>query len=293
MNPDFGGILGAIADRGLKSQVAGPKDYYDEEGLLVCGVCKKHRQMMKEFPAPTPGDPERIVRRKVACLCDCEEAAERAEAKREKQRRDMELVNKLKDASLMDSRFSSASFASYEITPQNDKILKLCRRYVGKFDEMIQNNQGLLFYGDVGTGKSYTAACIANELLKRRVPVVMTSLIKLIEIIQRGESQETVILNRMNQAKLVIFDDLGAERSTDYALERIYSIIDARYRRRLPMILTTNLTLKQMKEERDLRYSRIYDRIFECCYPVKFAGVSFRKRSANQRFEQMKKLLDD
>ncbi len=121
----------------------------------------------------------------------------------------------------------------------------------------------------------------------------MTSLVKLLELIQGGDERESDILMRLNHARLVIFDDLGAERSTDYALEKIYNIIDSRYRRKRPMILTTNLTIEEMKEEIDRRYSRIYDRIFEICHPMQFVGQSWRKKMASQRFQEMERLLGD
>ena len=97
----------------------------------------------------------------------------------------------------------------------------------------------------------------------------------------------------MNRAKLVIFDDLGAERNTDYALEKIYNIIDSRYRKNLPMILTTNLTIDEMQQETDMRYKRIYDRIFEVCYPMQFTGPSWRQKEAFNRFNDMEKLLNE
>ena len=101
------------------------------------------------------------------------------------------------------------------------------------------------------------------------------------------------LVNRLMRAELLVLDDLGAERGTDFALEKVYDIIDSRYRLHRPMILTTNLTLDEMKGTRDIRYSRIYDRIFEVCYPVKFTGVSYRKAEANKRYTQMKKLLEE
>lgn len=113
--------------------------------------------------------------------------------------------------------------------------------------------------------------------MEKGVPVVMTSFVKLLEIIQ-STGQESTILSNLNSAQLIIFDDLGAERGTDYTLEKVYNIVDSRYRKRLPMILTTNLTIEQMKDEQDIRYSRIYDRIFESCYPMQFTGPSWRKK---------------
>ena len=83
-----------------------------------------------------------------------------------------------------------------------------------------------------------------------------------------------------------------AHRMQDFALEKVYNIVDSRYRARLPMILTTNLELSDMQRASDIRYSRIYDRIFEVCYPVRFTGSSFRKLEAKKRFDEMKSFLE-
>ena len=85
---------------------------------------------------------------------------------------------------------------------------------------------------------------------------------------------------------------MGAERGTDYAIEKVYDIIDSRYRSNKPVILTTKLTIEQMKSCDDIRYSRIYDRIFEMCYPVKVNGFSWRKKEAVSRYGVAKKLLE-
>ena len=90
---------------------------------------------------------------------------------------------------------------------------------------------------------------------------------------------------------LLILDDLGAERSTDYALEQVYNIVDSRYRAGLPVIYTTNLTLEELKNPADMRYARIYDRVLEKCFPVEFRGVSRRKHGARQGFDDMMALL--
>ena len=215
-----------------------------------------------------------------------------AEKQAEQNKKDIERVARLKKASLMDEKLREASFDSFQVTKYNARNLKLCRRYAEAFDEMVSKNQGLIFWGSVGTGKSFAAACIANHLLNRGVPVMMTSLVKLLELIQGGEEKESDISARMNSAKLVIVDDLGAERNTDYALEKTYNIIDSRYRRKLPRLLTTILTIDEMKDEEDRRHSRIYDRIFETCYSMQCTGPSWRKKEASRRFTEMEKLFD-
>lgn len=287
------GFMENIAAKGSKNQVRNPGDYEDEEGLLVCGVCGEQRQKFIDFAAPTEDDPNHTKKLKVATMCRCEREVEERRKREKQNEEDMERIRKLKKASLMDEKLSGATFRNFKPTKYNARNLKLCQRYAEKFDLMLEKNQGLLFWGDVGTGKSFAAACIANYLLERKIPVIMTSFVKLLEVIQASREEEPAILNRLGYAKLVIFDDLGAERGTDYALEKVYNIIDSRYRKSLPMILTTNLTIEEMKRDMDIRYSRIYDRIFEICYPMQFTGPSWRKTEASRRFDEMKKLLEE
>lgn len=109
----------------------------------------------------------------------------------------------------------------------------------------------------------------------------------------KNPDEEERIMAGLNAAKLLIIDDLGAERSTDYALEKVYNIIDSRYLSGKPLILTTNMTLKDMQESEDIRYRRIYDRIFEMCFPVRFAGRSWREKAASKRFDAMKNLMEE
>lgn len=146
---------------------------------------------------------------------------------------------------------------------------------------------------NLGTGKSFAAACIGNHVMSCLRPVVMTSFVKILQqfsSFKNGDEEE--LIDRLTEPDLLILDDLGAERNTDFALEKVYNVIDSRYRSRKPIILTTNLTLKEMKENTDIRYARIYDRVFEMCYPIKFEGSSRRRIEAKERFDKMKSFLE-
>ena len=264
-------------------------DYLDDEGLLVCGKCHTRRQKIIQIPGAVSTERHEL---KVMVQCRCRREADEAQKRRWQMEKEMDAVKSLKAKSLMDDRLVGAVFSSFQVTRHNAQNLKLCRRYAERFEEMMRKNQGLLFYGNVGTGKTYAAACIANFLLERRTSVVMTSFVKLLDTMQKTRDDDQILIGRLNQARLLIIDDLGAERGTEYALEKVYDIIDSRYRARLPIILTTNLTLEEMKRATDTRYARIYDRIFELCYPVMFAGPSWRKVAANRRFEEMKTFLE-
>lgn len=289
-----GDILNRVIKRAEANNPLEVGDYLDDEGFIVCGKCRTRRQVEIDMPDlnTKPFDPTRKIRTKVPISCRCRAEKQRQEELRQQQDKEMQAIESLKKQSLMDERLRDACFDNFQKTKDNAYNLKLCLRYAMHFDEMLEKNQGLLFYGGVGTGKTFAAACIANHLLGQRVPVVMTSFVKLLEAMQGFKEDDCAMIARLNRAKLLIIDDLGAERSTDFALEKVYNIVDSRYRARLPIILTTNLTMAEMKETMDMRYTRIYDRIFELCYPMQFKGQSWRKTEAARRFDEMKSFLE-
>lgn len=291
------GVSGALGGLMAQAQRAGQPengDYYDSEGFLVCGKCHTRRQVEVNMPdlKAVPFDPKKKVRVKMPVSCRCRAERRYQEEQMLQQDKDMRAMEALKRQSLMDERLRDVSFDSFRKTNDNAYNLKLCLRYANHFDEMLTKNQGLLFYGGVGTGKTFAAACIANHLLNQRIPVIMTSFVKLLESMQGFSEDDSALIARLNRAKLLIIDDLGAERSTDYALEKVYDIVDSRYRAKLPIILTTNLSMTELKESTDIRYTRIYDRIFEMCYPMQFKGQSWRKVEAARRFDAMKNFLE-
>ncbi len=290
MAENFFPIMQNIAANGLAKQVRNPGDFYDDDGFLCCGKCGERRQKMRPFPNPTPDHMTELMVA-VDCLCEREAAAEKERLK--KAQEDLDRMKKLRAVSLMEKRFEDAAFGVFKINKYNERNLRLCQRYVDKFDQMAEKNQGLLFWGDVGTGKSFAAACIANALLQNIVPVIMTSFTAINKALDSDSSKMDEIIAQMRAAKLVIFDDLGAERDTDTSIERVYHIIDSRYRMKLPMIITTNLSLDQMKSEDDVRLQRIYDRVFEACFPMQFTGPSWRRRSAAKSWTEMSQLLEE
>lgn len=261
-----------------------PEDYIGEDGLLYCGVCHKRKQYRVQF-----GEKEMVV----PVICKCRQDELNRKKEEDEKNRQMQAVEALKALSLMSDKFKTATFETYIRRPENEKPYRVARNYVDRFDEMYKQNQGLLLYGPVGTGKSYTAACIANALLSKRISVIMTSFVKILQEIQGNGMDEGKYISRLDNARLLIIDDLGAERNTDYALEKVYNVVDSRVRSNKPMILTTNLTLDYMKDPQDIRYTRIYDRIFETCYPLQMTGRSFRLDEGNKRFVKMRDLLED
>ena len=170
--------------------------------------------------------------------------------------------------------------------------VQYARRYVGHFAEFQKNGQGLLFWGNVGTGKTFLAGCIANALMEKNIPVLMTSFPKLLNALgglYSGEKNE--YLKSLNQYRLLIIDDLGVERDTPYVLETVYLVIDERYKSGKSFIITINLSLEELRNPADLEHGRIYDRIMERCVPVAFSGKNYRIGRGRANMENASDIL--
>ena len=103
---------------------------------------------------------------------------------------------------------------------------------------MRSENLGLLLWGGVGTGKSFLAGCIANALVEQEVPVRMTNFARILNELNGSFSGRNEVIDKLCRYPLLIIDDFGMERGTEYALEQIYSIVDSRYRSQKPLIVT-------------------------------------------------------
>ena len=258
------------------------KEICGEDGLWRCSVCGAVTRRSVEF----------LGKRDFRIRCPCQKAEDAKEAELERQEAEAKAARELRKMSMMDEKLKDASFSTFVEDAENRKAYRAAVRYVEKFGEMLKTGQGLMFYGPVGTGKSYTAAMIANELMDRKHPVVMTSFVKLLDRLSRFDTADEDYIAQLNRADLLFIDELGAQRGTDTAVEKVYNIVDSRYRSCKPLILTTNLELSEIKGEQDIRYVRIYDRILEMCYPIPMKGLSWRKREAARRFYSMKEALE-
>lgn len=277
---DLTGVL-PITESGTERLAEG--DRIGEDGLVYCGKCGSRKQLRVKF-----GDKAHVVR----CVCKCESKEMEEKKRQEEYEEQMRRINRLKEASMMDKKYREVTFEKYEVREENKKVFEMAKKYADRFQDMYKKNQGLLLYGPVGTGKSFTAACIGNYLLNNAKPVIMTSFVKILQDIWEND-REAEYITILNSASLLIIDDLGTERETDYALEKVYNIIDSRARANKPMIITSNLELNDMMECEDIRKKRIYDRILECCYPMYVGGKSFRMMKAAQRFDEMKDFLEE
>ena len=190
--------------------------------------------------------------------------------------------------------FTDPAMREWTFANDNGKCpqMKHARFYVEHWDTMQEENIGYLLWGGVGTGKSYFAGCIANALMEQEVAVRMTNFALILNDLTASFEGRNEYISRLCRAPLLILDDFGMERGTEYGLEQVYNVIDSRYRSRRPLIVTTNLSLQDLQHPQDTAHARIYDRLLEMCAPIRFSGENFRKVTAQDKLARLKNLME-
>lgn len=277
---NLNGYIDGIEKKAADSIKAEQGDYFGDDGLLMCGKCNTPKQTRVKLFGRV---------RTPFCLCKCAaEARDREEAERQR----IEFERKTKEyrrVGFPESEMSEWTFENAD--GSNEKIMSAMKNYVANFGELRQQGKGLLLFGTVGTGKSYAAACIANALIDKGYPVLMTNFARIANTVQGLFEGRQEYYDSLNRFPLLILDDLSAERKTEYMQEIVFNVIDSRYRAGLPLIVTTNLTSEELKHPSDISYQRTFSRLLEMCLPVKVEGKDKRLEKLKSDIQPMKDLL--
>ncbi len=258
---------------------------YEEDGFLICGKCHTRKQMDSVLPASIHV-PEEIVRINVMCECATREFERQKEY--EKQRANEQRVRDFRNDGMRLRAYINATFETDD--KKNPIVTDACRRYVKNWQDMKQKAIGMIFCGDVGVGKTFYAAMVANALIDKRVRVCM---ITTSDYLSMSFDERSTFLAAIRRYRVYVLDDFGAERSTTYAEEQMKLLIDAIYNSKRILIVTTNLSLMELEDKhRAMEERRIYGRVLErCSTRVIVEGPSRRPEKAIQRIEIAKKIL--
>ncbi len=186
-------------------------------------------------------------------------------------------------------KFRGVSFERPPIAELSPPLIAAVRRYVGTIDEQLDAGRGLWFMGDVGTGKTSLAMLVSQAALAAGRSVAIYSLPRLVAEIRRtydegSRHSDVELLDRLAAVDLLHVDDVGAERTSEWVLEQVYSIVNARYEDEKSMVITTNITDREALEEQIT--PRTVSRLTEMCEEIPVFGEDRRldarleKRSA-------------
>ena len=267
----------------MTAAVPEPEDYTGEDGLLYCGKCRKPKE------AYFPEGKTLFGRDRHPAECDCQRAAREEREAAKKRRAHRDIVDRLKQRGFTNQSMQEWTFANDNgYTPQ----MKYAHAYVDEWEAMKADNIGYLLWGSCDSGKSYLAGCIANALMEKEVSVCMTNFSAILNDLTASFAGRNEYISRLCSFELLIVDDLGIERDTEYAHEHVYNVIDSRYRSGKPLIVTTNLPLEVLQHPKDTPHARIYSRVMEMCVPIRCTGRQNRKAAAQRKMERLKTLMN-
>lgn len=254
--------------------------YVGDDGLLYCSKCDGKRETVVSFLEKE---------RKVRCICTCQKEMLEAEEEARKNEERMQRIEALRKTGFQDGELVKWTF--YNDDGSQPEAMSAASKYVENFNLFKKDGQGLLLYGSVGTGKTYVAAAIANALVDKGIPAMVTNFARIANKLQESFSGRQAYLDSLNKFDLLVIDDLAAERKTEFMQEVVFNVIDSRYRSGLPMVITTNLSIEEITKATDVAEVRVYDRILEKCLPIEVKGRSHRRKKLKQEYDEMKELL--
>ena len=206
------------------------------------------------------------------------------EANRQLAKERQEKLQKILTESGLGKRFFKRKFDNFLVNNNNKEAFEQAKRYVEEFD----GSTGLMFVGGAGTGKTHLAAAIVNELVERGYKVMFGNSTDIIARMRKsfkeGES-DIDIISKITDVDLLVIDDLGKEKESEYTNMIIYQIINRLYEDEKALIITTNYTSFAVKERLGDYGDAILSRLLEMCKVVKLTGEDWRKKNAKYKLK--------
>jgi DNA replication protein DnaC len=177
-------------------------------------------------------------------------------------------------------RYRGVSFDRPPVTEISPAVTREVRRYVSNLEANLDAGRGLWFMGDVGTGKTTLAMLVCKAALDAGRSVAIYSLPRLLAEIrttfeERSDRSYVDLLDRLAAVDLLHVDDLGAEKTSAWVLEQLYSIVNRRYEDERAIMVTTNLRPEELADQIT---ERTVSRLIELCGdPLPLFGPDARR----------------
>lgn len=278
MNNTMNDALTAIAER-AGTHIKREAGDYEKDGLLYCGKCNTPKQCKVALGNTVIKPP---------CLCACGELERDKRQQAEREAKHQRHIERLRVTGIKDEKLFNCTF---ENDKAKNKYSQLAKSYCNKWEKVKAENIGLIFYGDTGRGKSFFAACIANELINRGIGVVFRTESDLLDEIFDAP-RKTEYIENIARIPLLIIDDFGTRRDTAYANEQFKKIIDKRYYSEKPTIFTTNLTPEDFNAK-SIDDKRIFERVKAMGQFIEIRGKNWRQDEIEEKQKAIFDILNN
>lgn len=204
------------------------------------------------------------------------------------------LKGKYHNLSIIESELYKHSFDNSKVIEEKEEQHKLSfKKYCKNFEELRKKGLGILMIGNKGTGKSYYADCIYNELSQKYV-VYRTTLSNIFQRFKNTYNPNSKIsildlIRELKECDLIIFDDIGSENITEeWGEENIYNLINFLTTNNVSMILSSNLSTSDLNNHLSIKKDgKVLDRIREKCKLFIFDWNSRRGETYKKEFEEL------
>ncbi len=244
------------------------------EGLLV-RRCSKCGAEIEPLLSPLTG---RIIY--PACLCEVEEELLHRE-RLVGNRKALMLANLFEGCAIGEAN-SAAGFESWVMRPGAEAAYKAALEYAGDLPGKLKAGQGLIIVGPPGCGKSHLVSAAAQKAKEAGYSVLFERAPKLLMRLRaaynsQSSAFELEMIEALGRIDLLVIDDLGAEKRTDWSEQIIYTIIDERCSKGRSTMITTNLSLEELEKKVGVR---TMDRLIGSCRIVENCASSYRQERA-------------